>query len=94
MDRPRYRMATVAAYCRGTVDPDSGVCGIEPVCTHPDYRRLCMGKAVVQACMATQRSLGGRFAHIGLAAEPAPGTYLYGSLGPVDRIDGCRWSIG
>ena len=85
---------TIAAYCRGTVDSENGVCGIDPVCTHPDYQRLGLGKAVVQSCLATQRSLGGRFAYIGSAAEPAPGTFLYRSLGPVGRMDGCRWSIG
>lgn len=83
----------VAAYCRGTVDPVNGVCGIDPVCTHPEFSRRGFGKAVVQACLATQRSLGGRFSYIGSAAEPAPGTFLYRSLGPTDRIDTCRWTI-
>jgi hypothetical protein len=72
----------IAAYCRGTVDPENGVCGIDPVCCHPDFRRMGLSKAVVQTCLRTQRDLGGRFSYIGSAPEPAPGTYLYRSLGP------------
>jgi GNAT superfamily N-acetyltransferase len=83
----------IAAYCRGTVDPDNGVGGIDPVCTHPDFGRMGLGRAVVQACLQTQRDLGGRFSYIGSDKEPAPGAYLYRSLGPSDRIDFCKWGL-
>ncbi len=83
----------IAAYCRGTLDPVNGVCGIDPVCTHPDFGRMGLGRAVVQACLQTQRELGGRFSYIGSDKEPAPGAYLYQSLGPSDRIDFCNWSL-
>lgn len=73
----------IAAYCRGTVDPVNGVCGIDPVCTHPDFQSLGLGKAVVRRCFTTQRELGGRMSFIGSAPEPAPGTFLYRSLDPV-----------
>jgi GNAT superfamily N-acetyltransferase len=83
---------TVAAYCRGTADPDNGVCGIDPVCTHPDFQRLGLGKAVVQRCFANQRALGGRFSYIGSLPEPAPGTFLYRSLGPRSRTISSTWT--
>ena len=83
----------VAAYCRGTVDPENGVSGIDPVCTHPDFQRLGLGKAVLQRCFANQRALGGRFSYIGSAAEPAPGTYLYRSLGPTGRTTCSTWRL-
>jgi ribosomal protein S18 acetylase RimI-like enzyme len=83
----------IAAYCRGTVDPANGVCGIDPVGTHPDFGRMGLGRAVVQACLRTQRDLGGRFSYIGSDKEPAPGAALYRSLGPSDRIGFCRWSL-
>jgi len=82
----------IAAYCRGTVDPDSGVCGIDPVCCHPDFQRMGLSKAVVQTCFRRQRDLGGRFCYIGSEPEPAPGTYLYRSLGPKDRTVCCVWA--
>ncbi len=81
----------VAAYCRGTVDPESGVCGIDPICTHPDYQKLGLGKAVVRATFAAQRALGGRFVYIGSAPPPAPGTFLYRSLGPSGMSMACEW---
>ena len=83
----------IAAYCRGTVDPDNGVGGIDPVGTHPDFGRMGLGRAVLQACLQTQRDLGGRFSYIGSDKEPAPGAYLYRSLGPSDRIEFCKWSL-
>lgn len=83
----------VAAYCRGTVDPGNGVSGIDPVCTHPDFQRLGLGKAVVAQCFAQQRRLGGNAAYIGSAPEPAPGTKLYQSLEPRDRIDMSEWTL-
>jgi len=83
---------TVVAYCRATADPDNGVCGIDPVCTHPDFQRLGLGKAVVQRCFANQRALGGRFSYIGSMPEPAPGTFLYRSLGPKSRTTSSTWT--
>ena len=83
----------VAAYCRGTVDPDSGVSGIDPVCTHPDFQRRGLGRAVVERCFANQRALGGRFSYIGSATEPAPGTFLYRSLGPSGRTTCSTWKL-
>jgi ribosomal protein S18 acetylase RimI-like enzyme len=83
---------TVAAYCRGTVDPDNGVCGIDPVCTDPDHHRRGLGKAVVRQLMANQHDLGGRLVYIGSAPPPAPGTFLYQALGPSREFVGCEWS--
>ncbi len=82
----------VAAYCRGTVDPVNGVSAIDPVCTHPEFGRMGLGKAVVQECFRTQRDLGGRFSYIGSDPEPAPSTNLYQSLGPSSRNDFSTWS--
>ena len=83
---------TVVAYCRGTADSDNGVCGIDPVCTHPEFQRLGLASAVVQRCFANQRALGGRFSYIGSLPEPAPGTFLYRSLGPKSRTVASTWT--
>jgi ribosomal protein S18 acetylase RimI-like enzyme len=82
----------IAAYCRGTVDPGTGVCGIDPVATDPDFQRLGLGRAVLQRCFATQRSLGGRRCYIGSNPEPAPGAGLYRSLGPSKMSVFSTWS--
>jgi GNAT superfamily N-acetyltransferase len=88
----RSREGRVAAYCRGTVDPASGVCGIDPVCTHPEFQRRGLGRVVVERCFANQRARGGRFSYIGSDSEPAPGTFLYRSLGPSRRTTYCCWA--
>ena len=84
----------IAAYCRGTVDADNGVGGVDPVCTHPDFQRLGLGKAVVLTCFERQRNLGGRYSYIGSAPEPAPGTYLYRSLEPSHKTLMLAWRLG
>ena len=89
----RSPQGIVAAYCRGTVDPVNGVCGIDPICTHPDFQKLGLGRAVVDTCFRRQRELGGRFSYIGSAPEPAPGTFLDRSLGPSDVAVSCEWSV-
>lgn len=81
----------IAAYCRGTVDPGNGVCGIDPVCTDPDFERMGLGRAVVQQCFRTLRSLGGLFCYISSAPEPAPSTYLYQSLDPFSKTIYSKW---
>jgi len=81
----------IAAYCRGTVDRETGVASIDPVCCHPEFQRKGLAKAVVQQCFRTQRDLGGQFSYIGSAPEPAPGTFLYRSLTPNDMTLYHRW---
>jgi ribosomal protein S18 acetylase RimI-like enzyme len=83
----------VAAYCRGTADPANGICGIDPVCTHPDFGRLGLATAVVRACFATQRALGGTYCYIGSAPEPEPSTFLYRSLGPSRAYVASTWTL-
>lgn len=83
----------VAAYCRGSADPGNGVCGIDPVCTHPDFQRLGLARTVVLRCFEQQRGLGGESAFIGSAPEPAPGNRLYRALGPRQRIDMSSWTL-
>lgn len=77
----------IAAYCRGTVDSENGVCGIDPVCCHPDFTRKGLAKAVVKECLRRMGNKGGKLAYIGSAEIPEPSTYLYKSLGPVKRYD-------
>jgi hypothetical protein len=83
----------IAAYCRGTADPVNGICGIDPVCCHPEYQRMGLSKAVVTTCFLAQWDLGGRFCYIGSAPEPAPGTFLYRSLGPSRVAVSSSWRM-
>lgn len=81
----------IAAYCRGTVDPDNGICGVDPVCCHSDYRRLGLSKAMVRELFKRQKSKGGKLSYIGSAPIPAESTFLYRSLEPVSKTNANFW---
>jgi GNAT superfamily N-acetyltransferase len=82
----------IAAYCRGTADPDTGVCGIDPVATDPEFRRRGLGGAILRQCFEAQRAVGGHTCYIGSAPQPAPGAALYRSLGPSKLTVFSTWS--
>lgn len=82
----------IAAYCDGTVDPETGVGSIDPVATHPDYQRRGLGKAVVLRCFAEQRRLGGTKSFIGSGPEGSAGGNLYRQLNPVSVTSYSEWS--
>ncbi len=82
----------IAAYCKGEVDPGTGVAGIDPVATRPDYQRRSLGKAVVLRCFAEQRRLGGTTSFIGSEPEGSAGSRLYRSLNPVSTMAHSEWA--
>ena len=82
----------IAAYCKGDVDPDTGVASIDPVATRPDDQRRGLGRAVVLRCFAEQRRLGGRMSFIGSGPEGSAGSRLYRLLNPVSTTSHSTWS--
>ncbi len=83
----------ITAYCRGTVNRENGICGIDPVCCHPDYFKKGLGKAVVQECFRKLKNMGGKLCYIGSAPMPAGSTYLYRSLSPQTYLTYSEWSL-
>jgi mycothiol synthase len=79
------------AFCLGWIDAANRVAEVDPVGTHPDYRRRGFAKAVVSACFRELARRGVRRAYIGSAPEPNISTRLYQSLGPIERFDVGRW---
>lgn len=69
-----------AAFCLVWLDEENGVAEMEPVGTHPDFRRLGLARAV---CAAALRAARERGAHTGLvyAVGGAPSVRLYEGLG-------------
>jgi len=82
----------IASYCRGTVDPDTGVGSIDPVATHPDFQGNGLGRAIVLTCFAAQARLGGKEIYIGSGPEGSAGSRLYRKLNPVSKISYSEWS--
>ncbi len=81
----------IAAYCKGEVDPGTGVAGVDPVATHPDHQRRGLGRAVVLRCFAEQRRLGGTTSFIGSEPEGSAGSRLYRALNPVSVTTHSEW---
>lgn len=73
---------TVASYCRGTIDSDHGIAGIDPVCTLPGYEGKGLAAAAVEECFKRLAQRGAKKCYIGSAPMPAPSTFLYRKLQP------------
>ncbi|MCE7983475.1 MAG: N-acetyltransferase [Caldilinea sp. CFX5] len=71
------------AGCEALIDARNAEADIERVCTHSDYRRRGLARAVIQECLYRLQQMGMRRAYItGYSPEAVA---LYGSLGAVDE---------
>jgi len=78
----------LAAYCLAWLDPDNRSGELEPVGTHPDFRRLGLGSAVCRHALRRLEEEGATRAVVyAIADDPAnPGPKaLYESIGFVER---------
>lgn len=82
-----------AAYCRGTINFEGSVCGIDPVCCHSDFRKKGLSKAVVRECFKRMFEMGGKSCFIGSMPKPAASTFLYQSLGPANVVNDSCWCL-
>jgi GNAT superfamily N-acetyltransferase len=70
--------------CEALLDARNAMAEIERICTHSDFRRRGLARAVIQACMDRLREMGFRTAYItGYSPEAIA---LYGSLGHVSEL--------
>jgi len=77
----------LASYCLAWLDPDNRAGELEPVGTHPDFRRLGLGTAVCRFALRRLEEEGATQAVVyGVADDPAnPGPKaLYESIGFVE----------
>jgi GNAT superfamily N-acetyltransferase len=79
------------AFCLAWLNPQTRMAEIDPVGTHPDYRRQGFAKAVISECFRRLQTNGIRYAYIGSAPEPNISNYLYQSLQPVEKYREHRW---
>jgi GNAT superfamily N-acetyltransferase len=75
----------IGAVCFGWVDLRNMVGELEPVGTHPSYRRRGLATAVIRENFQRMKNLGLSRALIASGAEPNPSNRLYESLHPVDK---------
>jgi ribosomal protein S18 acetylase RimI-like enzyme len=69
-----------AAFCLVWLDEENGVAEMEPVGTHPDFRRLGLARAVCLAALGAARERGARTGLV-YAVGGAPSVALYEGLG-------------
>ena len=58
-----------ASFCGGWYDPASQTGQVEPVCTHPDYRKMGLGKAAVLECVIRCGKLGAKRVYVGSSQQ-------------------------
>jgi ribosomal protein S18 acetylase RimI-like enzyme len=75
---------TFAAFCLCWLDEDNGVGELEPVGTHPDYRRLGLARAVCLAGLRSLRAAGAETALV-YSVGGSAATRLYESVGFTSR---------
>jgi mycothiol synthase len=81
-----------AAFCLAWIDSQNQVAEIDPVGTHPDFRRRGFAKAVVSECFRRLCARRVRYAYIGSGAEPNVSNRLYESLQPIQKYQENRWT--
>jgi len=73
------------------IDDQNKVAQIDPVGTHPDYRRRGFAKTLLSECFRRLHAVGIGRVYIESAPEPNVSNRLYDSLQPVKRHQANRW---
>ena len=81
----------VAAFCVAWLDEENSVAEIDPVGTHPDYRKKGLAKALLTSCFVRLNRHGIKKAQIQGFSEPAKN--LYSSLMPAEEYEICGYKL-
>lgn len=81
----------VAAFCVAWLDKKNKVAEIDPVGTHPDYRKRGFAKVLLIECFVRLHKNGIAKAHIQGFSEPAQ--KLYDSLMPVEKYELLKYRL-
>jgi ribosomal protein S18 acetylase RimI-like enzyme len=79
------------AFALAWIDDQNKVAQIDPVGTHPDFRRRGFAKALLSECFRRLHGAGIHRAYIESGPEPNISNRLYDSLQPVRRYQVNRW---
>ncbi|QRN84123.1 GNAT family N-acetyltransferase [Chloroflexota bacterium] len=72
--------------------PETGAGEIDPLGTHPDFRRLGLARAIVLHSFKQMQALGLHLAYIASDVENQVVNTLYDSLNPAEVYQGILWS--
>jgi ribosomal protein S18 acetylase RimI-like enzyme len=73
------------------IDPVNESAEIDPLGTHPDYRRRGLARAILRESFRRMQARGLRYAYIAANAANPVSNQLYASLQPVETYDGHSW---
>ena len=79
------------ACCLIWLDHSSGIGEIDPIGTHPDYRRRGLARALVAEGLRRMRTAGMRYGFIACDADDPVVNHLYASFQPTETYRGNRW---
>jgi len=82
---------TFAAFCTVRMDPVSRIAEFEPVGTHPNYRKLGLGKALLCEGIQRLRKYDPTMICISGAATTEAANRLYDSIGFVEKVEVLQW---
>ena len=80
-----------AACSLAWLEEASGIGEIDPIGTHPDYRRRGLARALVAESLRRMRAAGMRFGFIACEAGNPVVNHLYASFAPAETYWGNRW---
>jgi ribosomal protein S18 acetylase RimI-like enzyme len=72
--------------------PETSAAEIDPLGTHPDFRRLGLARAIVLHSFRKMQALGLRLVYIASDVENQAANTLYDSLNPIEIYEGILWS--
>ncbi|HNS50931.1 MAG TPA: GNAT family N-acetyltransferase [Anaerolineae bacterium] len=80
-----------AACCLVWLDHVTKIGEVDPIGTHPDYRRMGLARALVGESLRRMSAAGVRVCFIACDADDPVANHLYGSLGPAETYRGNCW---
>ena len=78
---------TIAAFCTLRIDPKSRITQLEPLATHPDYRKMGIAKAMLNEGCRRLQKYNPSLLYIGGAANTPAACRLYDSVGFTEKFD-------
>ncbi|MFX0015530.1 MAG: GNAT family N-acetyltransferase [Promethearchaeota archaeon] len=85
---------TFASFCMFRVDPMSKITQLEPMATHPNFRKLGLAKTLIYEGLRRAMKYDPLFFYIGGAANTPAANRLYDSVGFVEKLAEYTWYKG
>ncbi len=82
---------SIASFCTFRMDPNSKITNLEPMGTHPKYRKLGLAKGLISEGLRRAMKYNPTFFYIGGAANTPAANRLYDSVGFTEKLAEDSW---